>query len=1210
MGEDTAPLDPVALFLQHLSTHGFQVGTRDLIQAHTLWVALAARRELPVSLHERLALLRPLLCRTPAQQREFPGLLAQWSPPAEEASAKAKGWRARHRARVAAGGTDRPAPESARWRWPLAVAVAVGALLLSWPHTEPGVPTPDPGTVVGPPVDPPPAAEEPAADTPGPLPTVQPPGRSSAWLRPVGALGVLLAGLLVAAALLRRVALQPLRTDRRLDQRTLFGEHAELVPRGAPVLRLVSRELRRPRSTDRLDLDIPKTIAATVREGGAFAARHRARRSTPEYLVLIERRGAHDQLARLAEEIAGVLVRQGVAIDLHRYAGDPASVEPARLDPQGRLQADPAKRRLRLAELLSRSPGQRLLLFGEAAALFDPVAGGLREGLGPLPAFGATVLFTPLPVPSWGDAEHWLGRHGVLVLPLQLLALASAADWLVSQRALLSLDPDWPATYPPRLRRDPLRWVAGDTPPAPAELDGLLFELQVYLGRERLQWLCGCATFPVPSWSITVALQPLFGGAGRDAVAGGVALAALPWFREGRWPLWLRDALQQRLDAPHREAVSAVIQQRLRVAALHGGKAQTERLAEVATAPGWRGTWARFATGQWLRRAEGALRRDVLFLGAVQRGMPERWLLRVPERLRRLLFREGLPLLGMRAWVPALAAGVAATGLALQLPPVRAWAEARLGDPAGLPTVPPVTALDTDRAVQRAAFSPDGQLVATAGSDGVVVWRRDGAPLATLRLPGTAVESLAFEPDGAALRVRTAGDGYRWRRDGTVEPGPRDTGERAADPTAPDGATRYRIADDGSVRIESVADGRPVAAIPDAKAVGAEFAPSGRQIVTIGAAAGGARLWGERLPVSGRATWRDPTAAAVAATPLPIPAPTTPVPPASTPPAAAVVVPDFIGQDADTLVRQAARRARNLELATRDVNAPDFCRGLVIAQAPARGASAPAGQVVQLEVAENTTAFYPLLCRGGPREVRRSAAPRRDFTRIEFEFVRGTAAAGQGLVAGQCSWLDRGFRDGEPGRLQVDVGAAALRALRPLLTSPTGFVRFSAQTRGNTMRAGCGEVERQPPPLLEAAPPIESAAARLDARVNEYFGYSRSPQVMQENLDASIALATLLARRGLAQPEVLALGLAVAKLDGSGAGTPTQAQQKPAPQRRSTDELAENLARWTRGSQEPPVEAAARALGVPPEVLEKERAAALPLARALLAERPPAAMAK
>jgi hypothetical protein len=674
--------DPQALahFLLHLETRGFLIGTRDRINCQTLWLALAARQDLPAGLHERLALLRPLLCRTPRQQHDFVEVLRQWTPPSPVVPPKpVKVWRQRL---ASAGAVASPRHAD---RYGLALLLLVGALLLllALLHGDPGVQAPA--------IPPAPWPNYPIPDTVlnQPNSCVVPPAPALAnaalWLDGLTAAGWLSAVLLFWLALrqaLRRAALQTVDTRTPLRQVKLFADNAELLPRGTPLLRQVARELRRPLDMARFDLDITRTVAATVRAGGMFSPRYRPHRGMPEYLVLIERHSRQDQFARLAEQIVGVLVHQGVAIDLHQHAGGSAQCEPVRFDRAGRLLPDATRAGASLSTLLASTAGHRVLMFGEAASLLDPFSVDWRPGLSGLAQANAAVLFTPRPVSSWGRDENFLAQNNVLVLPTQLVALATAAEWLESKRALLSLDPNWPATYPPRLRQPGLRWVAGHTAPAQAEIDGLLFELQVYLGPARMQWLCACAVFPVPSWPVSLAMRSLFMAEGSEVVADTVALAALPWFRQGVWPVWLRTALLGRLVPEKRQQVEARLLRRLEHARL-GTEAppDAEVIAEVAIEhrliDRLRLAWRRRVAAQWVREMPGALRRDVLFLGFVQRGAAKKTMQLVPPALRQALFRESQPLMGLRVWVPALGLLLALLGAAAQMPSIRGWVSNR-----------------------------------------------------------------------------------------------------------------------------------------------------------------------------------------------------------------------------------------------------------------------------------------------------------------------------------------------------------------------------------------------------------------------------------------------------------------------------------------------------------------------------------------------------
>jgi WD40 repeat protein len=108
-----------------------------------------------------------------------------------------------------------------------------------------------------------------------------------------------------------------------------------------------------------------------------------------------------------------------------------------------------------------------------------------------------------------------------------------------------------------------------------------------------------------------------------------------------------------------------------------------------------------------------------------------------------------------------------ASAEALRLSPTfeaRRNAIAALQENAGMPRV----LLGHSRSVLGLAYAsePSGRL-ASASSDGTVrIWRTDGTPITTLRVPDAAVSSVAFEPDGEDLAVGRGDGGVDlWRAD-------------------------------------------------------------------------------------------------------------------------------------------------------------------------------------------------------------------------------------------------------------------------------------------------------------------------------------------------------------------------------------------------------------------------------------------------------------
>jgi hypothetical protein len=78
--------------------------------------------------------------------------------------------------------------------------------------------------------------------------------------------------------------------------------------------------------------------------------------------------------------------------------------------------------------------------------------------------------------------------------------------------------------------------------------------------------------------------------------------------------------------------------------------------------------------------------------------------------------------------------------------------------------------VDFDQGVHAVTFSPDGELLATGGLDGVVkLWRPSGEPVATLTEHRDRIWSLAFNPAGSVLASGSADGTIKlWRTDGTL----------------------------------------------------------------------------------------------------------------------------------------------------------------------------------------------------------------------------------------------------------------------------------------------------------------------------------------------------------------------------------------------------------------------------------------------------------
>jgi hypothetical protein len=742
-------------FLDALDSEGYRVGVRERLLAAALLAQHAAQGHLPEDPSARLSLLEPLLSTNIDEQRKFAGVVKRFLAPDPA-----------HR--IATVGDA--LAELKRRKWPdwffspslwWLVGVALFGLL-AWvaaPYfnkSEPppageqlGRSAPRPEDGQGGIVDEGLTAPIYVPSGPFPVPESSIPAGITAARYALGATGALSALVLAAWALnrlRRRLYLQGLHTDKELDERIFYDPDPTVGAPPLTLVRAVSRLLRQRAVSSGTELDVAATLRATLKNAGAFAPRFRSRRRTPEYIALIERLGDADQQAKYHTDLIAALKQQDVPIAIYYFDRTPAlGCWP--LDNEGTPRQS---RRTDINTLAAHWEGQRLLVFADARAATDRLTGKAAQWIDAAHTFSARAWFSPYPIASWDAHESLLDETGFLVLPAQPEALDTLAKWLASDRAELAFNPAWPVLYPPMLRGDPLGWTGRVVSPPQEVVEALHFELRTYLGRERFQWLCACALFPQLSWPLTLALGREFFADAAQIAVGASALAALPWFRHGVMPHWLRESLVNRLDGQRETRLRAQIESRLS-AAIESGSGQT--LATLATHRRRLLAWLGWRTG---------LARDVMLVDFLHKGISRRLAQRLPEPLRRLLFRGGNSLYGVRMrWIVAAAASVLLAALTLSGP----WN--RILETFGhsrVPRIARVAALQgLSGPVKQVNWSPDGELIVAVAQDGAVsLFNAAGKRLA--QLGGASAERAGFTLDGLTVIAEPSSGDRAWSR--------------------------------------------------------------------------------------------------------------------------------------------------------------------------------------------------------------------------------------------------------------------------------------------------------------------------------------------------------------------------------------------------------------------------------------------------------------
>lgn len=490
-------------------------------------------------------------------------------------------------------------------------------------------------------------------------------------------LPLVLAGPWLAWRVLRRRQLV-------LERRTTRGEQAVASPslpeprhdlyRGVGFARARVEAQRRQR-VGAGDLDPDATVEATLRNLGFFTPVYRARLELPVYLVLIDRIGMRDQRALMVDELLDRLQAGGVALVRYDFDRDPRRTS---LRFSGGAHRD-------LEELAGLHPGHRLAIFTEGAGFTDPATGRLAPWTRFFSAWTERVLLTPVPPGHWSRRELDLAAAGFAVLPAGEAGIERLADMFRRAEGAVPrpLEETWSPPYPELLASRPGRFLERYAPEE-GEQSALCGELAFYLGPDGYRWLCSLAVYPELDWYFTLYLGLLlrrFDGRKVLDETTLLALTRLPWLRHGSMPDWLRLRLLRDLSENDEKEVRDWMRQFLEQREIPGSRFRLD----VARPPepeerGWRNRLRRWVESKdwrrlikdWAHREpqEGALR-DQIFVSFLLGTKPSRLQVIAPSAWRRLVWEQGMPVLGPRTnSVLLLTVLLAILGFAVGGPPL------------------------------------------------------------------------------------------------------------------------------------------------------------------------------------------------------------------------------------------------------------------------------------------------------------------------------------------------------------------------------------------------------------------------------------------------------------------------------------------------------------------------------------------------------------
>ncbi|MCB0854193.1 MAG: hypothetical protein KDD63_18340, partial [Bacteroidetes bacterium] len=414
-----------------------------------------------------------------------------------------------------------------------------------------------------------------------------------------------------------------------------FPHQAEIYP--DEVFHKVATHLRQRQFSEILELDMDRTIESTLNSGGFPSFEYSFGTRPSEYLVLIERSNFKDHQARLYELLAEQLGSQDIFIDVYYYQSD------FRM-----YWKDLTERPIYLKELKARHPNHRLIILGDGEHLLDPVYGDLNYDAFEFLEWKDRAVLTPIPPSEWGLQEVNLAKN-FYVLPSTTKSLSTLLDYFHSGE-----------------KQRIGTWVKSGPyhPPLPDfddDYDFDLEELKVYLGPDVYQWVAACAVYPELHWDMTLHLgevlrQYSFASVSLVNEPNLLKIIRIPWFRTGIIPEEIREKLVDELSPEITRKVREEIHRILEANEPPPDSYAAEKRERQLTIQNWQLqplSWVqKIQVGE---KIEDMMDRgeinDVTVLKYLKSQDDQRMTIPVPESWKEVIYKKGMPVLGLRSWV-------------------------------------------------------------------------------------------------------------------------------------------------------------------------------------------------------------------------------------------------------------------------------------------------------------------------------------------------------------------------------------------------------------------------------------------------------------------------------------------------------------------------------------------------------------------------------
>ncbi len=311
-----------------------------------------------------------------------------------------------------------------------------------------------------------------------------------------------------------------------------FKSNDEIID-DEPLLPMLAKQFKRRVADENFYLNIPQTIATTIKSEGFLLPVFSQKTKPSEYLILIEKKDVNSAQVKLFDYLVRRFAKSDVYLETFYFYDKPDYGFNASY-PKG----------IYITRLYDLYPDHAVILFSNGYSFLDAYYPALNEALSlPYTRWSQRAIFTPVPYADWSNKEALL-QQCFTVLPADM------------EGQLLLFD-KWDK---PEANKDAALGALRDSYKAKGFNANKVKKIKVYLKDEFLfQWLCAMAISPSIYWQTMLGIgDALQRERYRDRTITYsllLKLVRIPWMRDAAFPEELRLDLLKALE-PHNEQIA------------------------------------------------------------------------------------------------------------------------------------------------------------------------------------------------------------------------------------------------------------------------------------------------------------------------------------------------------------------------------------------------------------------------------------------------------------------------------------------------------------------------------------------------------------------------------------------------------------------------------------------------------------------------------